>query len=334
MIEWIEFDSPRALRDFPMGDPSKRSFPVYLPPGFSASAKGLPTVYFLAGYGSRGASYLSDDSPFGVPFATRMDRAIEAKTLPPFVGVFPDCTSKLGHSQYLNSPSFGHYMDYLCDELVPLIEDTFGGNPTRRVLTGHSSGGFGALATALLRPGVFQAVSASASDSFFEISLLPMVNKALIEIEKSGGVGPFVESILSKPTARNIGSREFEAILLLAMAACYAPQPGKAPLHGDLFFDVQTGAILPEIWQRYVAWDPVHLIEKHPTALRALSHLQLECGMQDEHGLQWGHRQFAAKLRTHGIAHELVEYPGGHSGHQWRFEGRLQRLFEAVKWAP
>ncbi|MBY0370740.1 esterase family protein [bacterium] len=328
MIEWIEFESPKALRGFPMGDSPKREFPVYLPPGFSTDQKGLPTVYFLSGYGARGSVYLSDDSAFGRPLQARLDAEISAGKLPPFIGVFPDCTSRLGHSQYINSQALGNYMDYLCDELVPLIDETFAADPTRRAVVGHSSGGFGALVTAMLRPGVFHGVSASASDSFFENLFPATINRTLIEVTRAGGVEAFLTTALTRPSG--LGSNEFEAVLTLAMAPCYAPEPAKGPLYGELFFDLETGEIHPEFWKRYLAWDPIHLVDKHASALKKLKVLSLECGMQDEHGLQWGHRQIARKLHAQGVEHKLIEYPGGHRKQSWRLEQRVQRVLEKL----
>lgn len=332
MIEWVTHTS-RAIEGFPMGDPATRDFPVYLPPGFRIQpSKPYPVVFFLAGFSGKGSTYLSDDSAFGVPLQKRFDKAVEAGNLPPFIGVFPDCTSKLGHSQYVNSPAFGNYMDYLCDELVPFIDEKYPTHrdPAFRVLAGHSSGGFGALVTAMIRPDAFHWIAASAADSFYAVSLLPNLNKVLMQLQRSGGIRAFIESVLAKPTARNIGGQEIETILTLAMAPCYAPNLENAPLYGDLYFDVETGAVRDAIWKKYLAWDPVHMVDRYAANLKKIRFILLECGMQDEHALQWGHRQIAQKLQAQGIAHAINEYSGGHSGHHWRFESRLKTLFDRM----
>jgi hypothetical protein len=149
----------------------------------------------------------------------------------------------------------------------------------------------------------------------------------LITLQKSGGIGAFVESILARPTVRNISAGEFDTILTLAMAPCYAPNLDNAPIYGDLFFDLETGAVREKIWEKYLAWDPVRMVDAYASALKTIRFILLECGMQDEHALQWGHRQIAAKLSTHGISYQSNEYPGGHGGHHWRFESRLQTIF-------
>jgi enterochelin esterase-like enzyme len=326
MTEWIDYTS-RAIAGFPMGDPPTRSFPIYLPPDYHRSQKKYPVVFFLAGYSGKGSGYLADDSAFGLPLQARFDNAIDANRLSPFIGVFPDCTSRLGHSQYVNSPAFGNYLDYLTDELPQVVDTRFRtiASASHRVVAGHSSGGFGALVAGMKRPDVFNWVIASASDSFYEFCHFSGVNAALIEIHKAGSLQAFLDTALSRP-ARH-GGREFQALMTLAMAPCYAPNVSAPPLYGDLFFDLETGEIIPEVWAKFLAWDPIRMIDSHKNGLKKLQFIQLECGLQDEHGLQWGHRQIAKGLRRLNVPHELVEYPGGHSGHHWRFEERLARLF-------
>ena len=331
MLEWVTHNS-RVLQGFPMGDPTERTFPIYLPSGYCAGVAPYPTVYFLAGFSGKGATYLTDDSAYGMPLHKRFDRAIEEGRMRPFIGVFPDCTSKMGHSQYVNSPAFGPYMDYLCDELTAFIDERYPthGDSLHRVLAGHSSGGFGALVTGMQRPDAFHWLCVSAADSFYEACFLPHLTPTLIEIQKAGSIAAFIENVLNKPSARNIGGREFEAMMVLAMAPCYAPNLENPPLYGDPFFDLETGALRLDIWEKYLAWDPIRMVDRFAANLKKLGFVQLECGLQDEHGLQWGHRQLARKFAKLGIAHELNEYPGGHGGHHWRFESRLTRLFEKM----
>lgn len=326
MLEYPRHVS-KAIAGFPMGDKPERTVPVYLPPGYSKS-QNYPVVFFLAGFSAKGATYLTDDSAFGTPLPVRFDEAISERTLPAFIGVFPDCTSKLGHSQYVNSPAFGNYNDYLCDELTAFIDDSYATykDPAYRVLVGHSSGGFGALITGMQRPDSFHWIGASAADGFFEHLMMTELAKTLIEIQRAGSIEKLITEILAKPTARNISGSQFSAILLLAMAPCYAPNVKNPPLYGDLFFDAQTGEIRQDVWEKYLAWDPIRMVDRYAGNLGKLKGIQLECGMQDEHALLFAHRQLSQKLKAQGIIHELVEYPGTHSGHHWRYEGRLERL--------
>ena len=61
-------------------------------------------------------------------------------------------------------------MDYLCDEVVPFVDERY---PTlagreHRGLAGKSSGGYGAMVVPMLRPDVFGALASHAGDALFE----------------------------------------------------------------------------------------------------------------------------------------------------------------------
>jgi len=332
VIEWHQFSSV-ALKGFPVGDPHERRFPVYLPPNYSATrSEPYPVVFLLSGWGAKSSHYLAEDSAFDLPLQTRWDQSIASGKLKPFIAVFPDGTSKLGCGQYVNSTAIGNHQDYLCDELVDWVDGKFHTHRDSnfRIVAGHSSGGFGALVAGMMRPDVFKFVCCSAGDSFYEVSLLPNLSKAIIEIEKAGGLEGFLKKFRAEPSSRNIAIGQIETMLTLNMCACYAPNPRKPPLYADLFFDLSTGEVVKEVWDRILAWDPLRMIDRYAEGLKSLKWVQLECGLQDQHGLQLGHRQLSRAFHARGIPHELVEYPGSHSGHHWRFADRLIRIFERM----
>ncbi len=332
MIQWLEFSS-KAIKDFPMGDPHQRTFPVYLPPNYEAKRKQpYPVVFILSGFGSRSAKLVWEDSAYREPLPVKFDQAIMQGDLPEVILVFPDSVSKLGCSQYVNSPAIGNYMDYLCDEIVTLIDENFNTHASRdfRGVAGHSSGGFGALIFGLMRPDRFRYLCSSAGDSFYAASLLSGVNNAIIQIEKHGSVPAFLDWFFSLPNPDNAGSDAFMALLVLAMAPCFAPNLNNKPLLGDVFFDLKTGAIIEEVWQKYLAWDPVYMVDKHVDNLKQLKWIHLEAGAQDEYALQLGHRQIAAKLTQHKINYRLDEYPGKHGGHHWRYVERVKLMLQQM----
>jgi enterochelin esterase-like enzyme len=332
MLEWHVFES-EAIRGFPMGDAHIRKFPVYLPPDYDHKRREpYPVVFLLAGWSGRSAKYLSQDSVFDIPLDQRLDRAIEEKTIEPVIAVFPDGTSKLGCSQYVNSPAFGNYMDYIADEIVDFIDGKYHTHRSAqfRGTMGHSSGGFGAMVHGLLRPDRFLYVCSSAGDSFSELSLLPEAKAALMAIESAGGVEKFIADIFSHPQPASLG-KKLHALMVLSLAPCYAPNLNMPPLYGDLFFDLKTGAIIEEIWEKYLKWDPVRMIDAYSSGAKKLKFLHLECGLQDEYGLQFGHRLIAEKLKKYGIPHQIDEYPGGHSGHHWRFVNRIKLMLSKMR---
>lgn len=332
MIEWLKF-SAKAIKNFPMGDPHERCFPVYLPPDYSEKrADPYPVIFMLAGFASRSAKYVWQESVYTPALPLQLDQAIINKQLPPMIMVFPDGSSRLGGSQYINSPALGNYQDYIADEVVTLIDNQFHTHASEnfRGVLGHSSGGYGALLLGMQRPDRFRFICSSAGDGFFEVSILPFVNQAVYQLEKAGGVDAFTHWFFHEPTAMSQGSAVFHTMLTLALAPCFAPNLQAAPLYGDLFFDLKTGAIREAVWERYLAWDPVRLVEKSLSQLRELKWLHLACGLQDEYAAQWAHRQLSAKLQQHQIAHHLEEYPGTHLGHEWRHIERLRLMLQKM----
>lgn len=306
---------------------------VYLPPNFDDSGKTLyPLIFLLSGWGSRSSKYLNSDSAFGRSIPDQLDELILAKQLPACIIVCPDGTSKLGHSQYINSPSTGHYMDYLCDELVALVDEKY---PTfksadKRAVMGHSSGGYGALAICAERPDVFKYFCSSAGDSFFEASVLPGLVPSVSCIESSGGVENFIHEFLSHPNPGGLGHAKFMTMLTLSLAPLYCPSPNNGPLYGELFFDPSSGAIHDDIWNKWLEHDPLRFIQKKITNVAKSKLILLDCGLQDEHAAQWGHRQIAQILKKEGVQHELREYSGRHSGQNWRFPERMELILKEM----
>src|SRR5262249_44341295 len=115
MIEVHELDSD-VLRGNPLGDPTRRELWVYLPPGYDP-ARRYPALPPVVGFPGPGAMLFNRD-PRGEDLARRLDRLI-AGGCPPMIVAAPDCFTRLGGNQYINSSATGRYEDYLIDEIVP-----------------------------------------------------------------------------------------------------------------------------------------------------------------------------------------------------------------------
>jgi enterochelin esterase-like enzyme len=323
-----------VLKNNAWGDPHERTVHVYLPPNYSDRRKQpYPVVFLLAGWSGRGSHYLADGGAFSWSIPERLDTLIEAGKMPPCIVVFPDGTSRLGASQYVNSPVNGNHMDYLCDELVEWVDGRFHTHKSRyfRGVIGHSSGGFGALAAAMMRSDRFGAACSSAGDTWYEYLYTHTIPITIQTLRAAGGVGPFVERFLANPNPRGLlGSAATLAMLNLSMCPCYTPNPNVPHIKGDLWFDLETGALIEEPYQRLLAWDPIHMVQHHLAELRSLVWLHLEAGLEDEYGLQLGHRQLSTKLQAHGIEHVIDEYPGKHGGHHYRMPERIARMVERM----
>ena len=317
-----------------MGDPHRRKLPVYLPPDYSDRRKDpYPVVFLLAGWSGRGAHYLSDGGVFSWSIPERLDRLIASKQMPPVIVVFPDCSSRLGASQYVNSSVNGNYMDYLCDELVQWVDRRFHTHGSRdfRGVIGHSSGGFGALICGMLRSDRFSAICSSAGDSWYDYLYRHTIPMTISTLRAAGGIKSFVDQFLASPNPRGLLGPSAEITMLnLSMPSCYTPNPNVPVIMGDLWFELESGKLIDDVFKRLLAWDPINLVDQHVTELRGLSWIHLEAGIDDEFGLQLGHRQIAAKLAAHGIDHVIEEYPGRHGGHHYRMPDRIARMVERM----
>ncbi|HEX2506341.1 MAG TPA: alpha/beta hydrolase-fold protein, partial [Gaiellaceae bacterium] len=146
-----------ALRDNPLGDPASRPVWVYVPPGYDAEPdRRYPSLYVLQGYTGH-VEMWRNRSPFRQPFPETADLGIAGGEIPPCILVYVDAWTAYGGSQYVDSPGTGRYHTYLCDEIVPFVDERYRtlAAPEHRGVSGKSSGGFGALVTPMLRPDLF-----------------------------------------------------------------------------------------------------------------------------------------------------------------------------------
>jgi len=315
----------QALVDNPLGDPVTRVVPVYLPPGYDQEPeRRYPTIYILAGFGSRGLAMLND-SLWEENIQQRLDRLIREGDLPPVIAVLPDASTRYGGSQYLNSSALGRYEDHIL-ELVDFIDARYRTLADRdhRAIMGHSSGGYGAITLAMKHPDRFGLVADHAGDKYFELAYQPEFPKLLRFALLQGREG--LRKLLENPAAYQPKDGLFFATLnLLAMAAAYSPNP-YAEWGFDLPLDLDTGALRPEVWARWQAHDPIHLAGVYRDALASLRFLYLDCGLYDEYNLLYGARQMNQRLTAYGIPHVYEEFPGGHRGTRYRFDVSLRLM--------
>lgn len=309
------------------GDPTSRLVMVYTPPGYD-EAEQYPLFMDLVGYTGSALSPLNW-KPFGLNLPQRLDALITTRRMGPVVAVLPDCFTAYGGNQYINSSATGRYMDYLIDEVIPLVESQFSVRPGRhhRAVFGKSSGGYGALMHGLLRPHVWGAIACHSGDAYFEYTYLSDLPELLTELTRHGeSLERFLEAVWAK---EKLTKSEGMALMLVGMAAHYDPDP-QAPLGFRLPMDVHTGEILPQRWAQWLAHDPVRLVERHADALRKLSGIFIDCGTKDQFRLLWGARILHQQLGRLGIAHEYQEFDDNHSDIDYRMNESLPFLYRAL----
>ncbi len=127
-----------------------------------------PTVYVVPGFGGRFTEALD--------LATKVGNPALVDYWPQAVYVILDPESAYGHHGFVDSALNGPRSSALVTELIPYLQERFRliRDPSARVVTGHSSGGWSSAWLALNNPTTFGAAFASSPDpldfSAFEMS--------------------------------------------------------------------------------------------------------------------------------------------------------------------
>ncbi len=321
--------SSEALRDNPLGDPAERSLIVYLPPAYEQDTqRRFPVIYVIQGYTGQ-VDMWWNQSPFKPTVPERIDELFADPDVPAAIVVFVDAWTSLGGSQFLNSPGTGRYLDYLSDEIPAFIDSHYRTLADRdhRGLTGKSSGGYGAMVVPMLRPDVWGALASHAGDAQFEMCYMPDIAVAARALRDryDAQYSNFWADFHSRPPF----SKKEDAALLntYAMAACYSAEPDGSV---TLPFDTPSGLFRDDVWQRWLAVDPVRMADSHADTLRALRGIYLDAGRSDEFYLDIGATAFAAKLDHLDIPYTLELFEGGHGGIDYRYPGAIRFLAERL----
>lgn len=327
-VELVEIDSGSLAANL-VGDPSRRVVAVYLPHGYDESSETYPLVVDLAGYTGSGLKRLAWQA-FGESVPQRLDRLVEEERMGPVVAAFPDGFTALGGNQYVDSLALGRWETFLADEMLPVLERRFRLRPgaAHRAVAGKSSGGYGALVQALRHGERWAAVACHSGDMGFDLIYrrdLPVLCDRLAT--HGGDAGAFIESLRA---AAKVRGSDFNALMLLAMAASYDPDP-QAPWGVRLPIDPLTCEIIPERWERWLAHDPLSLVER--ADCRASLHglrLWIDCGSRDQYFMHYPARAFQRKLERLGIEHRWEEFDDDHSDLDYRLDRSLPWLYEAI----
>jgi len=147
--------------------------------------------------------------------------------------------------------------------------------------------------------------------------------------EFKGDCSAFIQAFWRK---NQPSGREYTTMMILAMAASYDPDP-EEPSRICLPFDLRTCELKPEGWARWLACDPLNLIEQRLEALRSLHGLYIDVGIYDQYHIQYGTRRLADRLKELGVDHFYEEFEGTHSSIDWRLDHSLPYLVNALKMA-
>ena len=314
-----------ALAGNPLGDPAERPLWVYVPPGYDDEPdRRYPSIYVIQGYTGH-LTMWRNRTAYRRPFPETADSVFARGEAPPAIVVYVDAWTSYGGSQFVDSPGTGNYHSYLCDDVVRYVDERYRTLPSaqHRGITGKSSGGFGALITPMLRPDLFGGLASHAGDSLYEFCYLKEFADAVRYLrDYDGDIWRWWDDFRSRPSF----TKKADGVLLMVLgcAACFsADADGTVRLP----FDPRTGRLVPDLWDRWLAWDPVRMVPRYADALRGLRAVWLDAGTSDEWYLDVGAQAVAAQLEAAGVTDVQLElFDGGHGGIDYRYPMSLAYL--------
>ncbi len=319
-----------ALRDNPLGDPSERPLEVYVPPGYDEdTSRRYPSVYLLQGYTGMLPMW-HNRTAFRPTFPEAADELFARRGAPSCLVVFVDAWTAYGGSQFVDSAGTGRYHSYLCDEVVPFVDSRYRtlAEAAHRGVAGKSSGGSGALITPMLRPDLFGGLASHAGDSLYEACYVEGFAKAARALRDhyGGSYDCFWADFRSRPAM----SKPDDGLLVMTYGVAAAFSAGEdGSVH--LPFDTATGRLVPEVWERWLAWDPVRMVPRYADALRGLRAVWLDAGTRDEWYLDLGAEAVRRELELVGVTDVHFElFDATHAAIDYRYPLSLAYLAERL----
>ena len=287
-----------------------RKMVVYLPPGYQASMRRYPAIYFLP---NPFESYRSGFDREGVQGL--FDRAIAAGIIDKFIFISVDMTTPLGCSWYVNSPVTGNWEDFMIQELVPYIDANFRTLPNRdsRGIAGDFMGGYGAIRFGMKYPNVFGSVYA----------LHPVGTGSGVQVMYSRPNWELLANAKSLDDVRKDGS----STIFTTIFQAHLPNPDRPPLFVDLQ-EHKVGdrlVIDSEVTERLRNNFFIEsMIPRYADNLKSLRGFKFDWARNDPNQDHvYSNQALTHKLDEFGVAHEAEEYNGLWGHGVWGGEGRV-----------
>ena len=112
------------------------------------------------------------------------------------------------------------------------------------------------------------------------------------------------------------------------MAACYsADEDGTVQMP----YDTATGELRQEIWERWLAWDPVRMAPERADALRSLKAIYIDAGSRDQFFLDLGAEAFRRALESVGVTDVFFElFDATHTAIEYHYPLAIAYLAERL----
>ena len=310
--------SSPALIGNPLGDPADRPLYVWLPPGYDEDpGRRWPVVAFLHGFAGQ-VDQWANRRAFSPTLLERIDAAA-----PEAVVALPDGWTSWGGAQWLDSPAVGDYQTYLSVDVVGHLDATYRtvAAPSGRAVAGHSSGGYGAVLSALQHPEVWGRWASHAGDGLFEVCFLPDLRVVARTLQQRYG-GSW-DAFWAELAGRGPLSRDDDFPLLntWAMAACFAE--GRLPCD-------PAGRLDLDAWAAWLALDPVRLVAEAAAgpAVRSWLGAWVDAGTRDDVYLDLAALALRDALLAAGFPPDRLHF----ELHDGRHGGQDERFPRSISW--
>jgi hypothetical protein len=148
----------------------------------------------------------------------------------------------------------------------------------------------------------------------------------VLRYEYDGSFEKFWQDFRSRPAFSKRGDEHL--LNDWCMAACYSAD-ADGTVH--LPYDITTGELIPSIWERWLAWDPVRMVPLHAEALRTMKAIYIDAGKRDEYYLDLGAEAFRQALKSIGVTDIFFElFDGTHMSIEYRYPLSLKYLAERL----
>jgi hypothetical protein len=199
-----------------------------------------------------------------------------------------------------------------------------------RGITGKSSGGYGAMITPMLRPDLFGGLATHAGDALFECCYGPMFAEAarILRDRYDGSFDAWWADFTTRPAFSRPGDEHL--LESHGYSACYSADPDGTIRHP---FDDATGELIPEVWDRWLAKDPVRMARttEGAAALRSLRAIYIDAGDRDEYFLDLGAEAFRRGCLAAGSPEPFFElFPAKHGAIEYRYPIAIRYLAERL----
>ncbi|HMG92681.1 MAG TPA: alpha/beta hydrolase-fold protein [Chryseolinea sp.] len=291
-------------------DPN-RKVKVYLPPGYAASGKSYPVVYYCHNIFYNSERLFQDSKLIDL-----LEQGFANKVVKEFILVAADYSTASTGSLYENSPISGRWLDFTVQELVPYIDSKFRTLRQResRAVAGDFMGGRGALKLAMSHAEVFS------------------VAYALHPVATGRGYMPWSEVQIDWKKIHNAKSAadiagDGRAQIFVAVCQSALPNLTRPPFYCDFFVETGNGEQKLNPENVIKAKKEFHLEEtliESAANLRTMRGIAFDWGRFDPNQDHvYSNREFSRRLEDLGIEHEAEEYRGTPFNKTWNDTGRF-----------